>query len=161
MSLSIEDIAKETRVSLGYLDREISKQHVVDFAKYCIPFELIAPYLGLSEDVIDAITEDKSSADLRRRETLKRWKSEFSIKATYRVFTDALLKCGKASSATEICRTLQKEEGERQEGSYLAYSDLLADYLLLIIITLAAATSKAKKTTGQTKTESSQEKQVS
>ena len=114
MPPSLEDIIKKTRVSPEYIEREISDEHVRDFAKYCTSYEEIAPYLKLSDEIIDAI-KDKSSVELRRRETLKRWKRKYSIEATYRVLLEALIQIDKASLANEICCTLQEEEGEIHE----------------------------------------------
>ena len=110
MSVSVEDLAHHSGVSLDYLENQISDQHVLDFAKYCSPFEEIGPHLGLSQKTLEDIQREKRTEELRRRETLKRWKDEFAIKATYRKLIQSLLACQKASSASEICSALKEEE---------------------------------------------------
>lgn len=111
-SPTLEDIAQNAGVSLKYLNNQISDEHVLEFAKYCAPYDEVGPYLGLSDDVIDAIGADKSKEELKRRETLKKWKEQYAMNATYRKFIKALLSCRKASRASEVCRVLQKAEGE-------------------------------------------------
>ena len=69
-------------------------------------WKLIGFHLGLIEADIVAVDGDYRSIDEKRVGMLGRWKEKFAFKATYRVFIEALLSCGKASDAIEGCKAI-------------------------------------------------------
>ena len=71
-------------------------------------WRLIGLYLDLTKADIAAVDEDNRTADEKRAGMLGRWKEKFAFKATYRVFIEALLACGKAEDAVDACKTIVK-----------------------------------------------------
>ena len=69
-------------------------------------WKLIGFHLGLTEADVVAVDGDYRSIDEKRVGMLGRWKEKFAFKATYRVFIEALLSCGKASDAIEGCKAI-------------------------------------------------------
>ena len=111
MSFTVEQLAEKAGVSLGYLNRQISGQHVLEFAKHCSIYQLIGPQLGLEEQELSDIEDDYKKAELKRRAVLERWKKKKTFEATYRRFLEALIKCDWNNNAYQACCTLAKEEG--------------------------------------------------
>lgn len=108
MSVRIEDVAEAGGISLDYLDRQMSDQHVLLFSKYCDPWELIGPHLGHSPSAITAIDRDYRTTELKRRAMIQKWK-EKNIRATYLSFLKVLIDCEKVQSACAICSILGEE----------------------------------------------------
>ena len=86
------------------LDQECSRQDLLNLAKYCVDWQMIGRHLGLSDADIAAVDGDNRTIDEKRIGMLGRWKERFAFGATYRVFIEALLSCGKASDAIEACK---------------------------------------------------------
>ena len=132
MGFTVEELAKEAGVSLAYLKRQISDKHILEFAKHCIPFELIGPYLGLENHDLDSIDADGRKTALKRKATLEVWKEKKTFQATYRAFIQALISCDKNDSAYQVCQALAQEEkgrwlaafGSRQVASSSSHSCL-------------------------------------
>ena len=83
-----------------------SQQDILELSKYCVDWQLIGVYLKLIEADITAVDGDYHSVAEKRIGMLQRWREKFSFKATYRVFIEALLSCGKASDALEACKII-------------------------------------------------------
>jgi hypothetical protein len=71
-----------------------------------VDWQLIGFHLELTKADIAAMDEDYRTAEQKRVEILRKWKEKFAFKATYRVFVEALLSCGKASDALEACKVI-------------------------------------------------------
>ena len=112
MSLSLDEIVQNAGVSLEYLNTTISDAHVLDFAEYFTNYQEIGPYLGLAETTLEEIGRDYHTTKLRRTATLRKFRDEYSTKATYRRLIEALIACKKAFSASKICEKLHEEEGK-------------------------------------------------
>ena len=69
-------------------------------------WQLTGFHLELTKSEITAVDGDCRSIDEKRIGMLVRWKEKFAFKATYRVFIEALLSCGKASDAVDACRAI-------------------------------------------------------
>ena len=69
-------------------------------------WQLIGFHLQLTKADIVAVDGDYRSIDEKRVGMLGRWKERFAFKATYRVFIEALLSCGKASDAIKGCKAI-------------------------------------------------------
>ena len=91
---------------LDVLDQECSQQVLLRLAKHCMHWQLIGYYLLLTEHEITAVDGDYRLIDEKRIGMLGRWKEKFAFKATYRVFIEALLSCGKASDAIDACKAI-------------------------------------------------------
>lgn len=75
------------------------------------------------------------------------------MRATHKVFLEALLKCHRADTATEICRILQKEEGEMTKIQL----QLLHNILLALFRPLSTAEEAAAKSEVAAKSEAAAE----
>ena len=118
MSVTLDEIVQNAKVSLEYLNKTISDAHVLDFAKYFTKYEEIGPHLGLAETTLEEIGRDYHTTELKRRATLRKFRDEYLAKATYHRLIEALIACKMAHSAFKICKELYKEEGK--EGHAIA-----------------------------------------
>lgn len=109
MATSIEEVARAGGVSLAYLQRQVSEAHVLQFSRFCTPWELMGSYFGLTSADISAIARDEHNTELKRRAVIQRWKEANAFKATYHNFIKVLLDHEKAQSAYEVCCILGKE----------------------------------------------------
>ena len=91
---------------LDILDQECSQQDLLCLAKLCVDWQLIGFHLELTKADIVAVDGDCRSVDEKRIGMLGRWKEKTAFKATYRVFLETLLSCGKASDAIEACKVI-------------------------------------------------------
>ena len=69
-------------------------------------WQLIGFHLELTKADIVAVDEDYRTAEQKRVEMLRKWKEKNAFIATYRLFIEALLSCGKASDAIEACKAI-------------------------------------------------------
>ena len=110
MSLSVDDLIAQSGV--WNIDSECSDVDIRDFADFCDPWRQVGLHLGLTKGQLNAIDEDNRTVSLKRLGVLQKWKEMFVFKATYRVLIEALLKCGKADTALQVCNTLAQRQGE-------------------------------------------------
>ena len=94
------------------LDRECTNVDFLDLHTFLDPWELIGQHLKLTQSQINAINEDYKTTDQKRLGLLQKWKEIFAHKATYRVLIAALLACGKAEQALEVCKILAQKQGK-------------------------------------------------
>ena len=100
----------EVGVSPDKLEREVSEEHLLSISKF-LSWRRVAPYLKLGEvEEGDIEMEGKSEAE-KRLILLRRWKSTFAFKATYKVLINTLLSIPIADQAARMCRLLTAEEG--------------------------------------------------
>ena len=105
--LTLQDVAAQAGLKmLDVLDQECSQQVLLRLAKHCVDWQLTGFHLELTKSEITAVDGDYRSIDEKRIGMLGRWKEKFAFKATYRVFIEALLSCGKASDAINACRDI-------------------------------------------------------
>ena len=79
---------------------------MLDLAKLCVDWKLIAKRLGLSDAEVTAVDGDYRTVDEKRQVMLGKWKDKFAFRATYRVFIEALLSNGKAQDAVQACKVI-------------------------------------------------------
>ena len=94
------------------LDRECTNVDLLDLHKFFDPWELIGQHLKLTRSQISAVDGDHKTTDQKRLGVLQKWKEIFAHKATYRVLISALLACGKAEQALEVCKMLAQKQGK-------------------------------------------------
>ena len=111
-SFTVEQMAQQAGLRPDYLKRQISEEHVLEFARLCTDFELIGPYLGLKKHELETIDGDKHKTALKRRALLEVWKEKDTFEATYWKLVDVFIKCERNNSAFEICQILSQEEGK-------------------------------------------------
>ena len=109
-TLTLQDVATQAGIKrLDILDQECSQQVLLRLAKHCVEWQLIGFHLELTKADIVAVDGDYGSVDEKRIGMLGRWKEKFAFKATYRVFIEALLLCGKATDAIEACKVISSK----------------------------------------------------
>ena len=105
----MQEVATQADIgNLDILDQECSQKMLLNLAQHCVDWRLIGLYLDLTKADIAAVDEDNRTADEKRTGILGRWKEKFAFKATYRVFIEALLACGKTEDAVDACKTIAK-----------------------------------------------------
>ena len=95
------------------LDRECTNEDFLDLHKFFDPWELIGQHLKLAQSQISAVDGDYKTTDQKRLGLLQKWKEIFAHKATYRAVIAALLACGKAEQALEVCKILAQKQGKK------------------------------------------------
>ena len=107
--ITLEEIATKAGIDkLDIFDQECSQKMFLSLSQHCVDWRLIGLYLDLTKADIAAVDEDNRIADEKRAGMLGRWKEKFAFRATYRVFIEALLACGKAEDAVNACKTIVK-----------------------------------------------------
>ena len=105
--LTLQDVATQVGLkTLDVLDQECSQQVLLRLAKHCVDWQLTGFHLELTDGEITAVDGDYRSVDEKRIGMVRRWKEKFAFKATYRVFIEALLSCGRASDAVYACKAI-------------------------------------------------------
>lgn len=110
MSHTVEDLA--ARAGVIDINRECDSVDILSLASSFDPWQLIGLHLGLTKAQISAIDGDNSSTDMKRLGALQKWKEKFVFHATYRVLVGALIDCGKAQQALEVCKYLAQKESK-------------------------------------------------
>ena len=120
--LTVEEVATQAGIKLEDLDKECHRAILLKLADTCDHWELIGQHLGLSTAQITAINDDNGYAVLKRLGVFQKWKERFAHKATYKVLVKALLSCGKAQQAIDVCNQLCKQQGQYSVGrlSYIS-----------------------------------------
>ena len=108
MPHTVDELA--ARAGVVDINRECGKDEILSLASFCDPWQLVGRHLGLSEPQISAIDGDNRSTDLKRLGALQKWKEMFVFNATYRVLVGALIDCGKAQQAMDVCKYLAQKE---------------------------------------------------
>lgn len=108
MSYTVDDLA--VRAGVIDINRECGTDDILSLAIFCDPWQLVGRHLRLTDAQINAIDGDNRSTDLKRLGALQKWREMFVFKATYRVLVEALIDCGKAQQASEVCKYLAQKE---------------------------------------------------
>ena len=95
------------------LDRECTNVDFLDLHRFFDPWELIGQHLKLTQSQISAVDGDFKTTEQKRLGLLQKWKEMFAHKATYRALIAALLACGKAEQALEVCKILAQKQGKK------------------------------------------------
>ena len=103
----LEVITSEAGITILDLDKECTEHAILGLAKFCDPWQWVACHLKLTKAEINAIDEDCRSTDVKRLAVLQKWRQKFAMKATYRVFVDALLRCGLVMDASDVCKLVK------------------------------------------------------
>ena len=107
-TITVQDVAAKADINrMEILDQECSQQVLLSLAKRCVEWQLIGRHLRLTEADIAAVDGDNRTVDEKRIGMLVKWKEKHSFEATYRVFIEALLLCGKASDALDACEDIR------------------------------------------------------
>ena len=107
--ITLQEVATRAGIDkLDIFDQECSQKMLLNLAKHCVEWTLIGLYLDLKRADIAAVNGDYQTVDEKRVGMLGRWKDKFAFKATYKVFIEALLACGKTEDAVDACKTIAK-----------------------------------------------------
>ena len=106
-TLTLQEVAAQAGITrLNILDQECSQEILLCLAKHCVEWQLIGLHLKLTDSDIAAVDGDNRTVDEKRVGLLRRWKERLAFKATYLVFVQALLACGKISDAVNACKAI-------------------------------------------------------
>ena len=107
--ITIDELAAQAGIKDINLDQQCFNDDLLSLYNLCDPWELIGQHLKLTRPQISAVDGDNKTTDEKRLGVLQKWKETFAHKTTYRVLVTALLACGKAEQALEVCKTLAQE----------------------------------------------------
>ena len=96
----------EAHISMDILEQECSSEMLPNLAKFCVDWKLVGYHLKLTVAEIAAVDGDNRTVDEKRVGMLVRWREKLVFKATYRVLVQALLDCGRASDAVDVCKAI-------------------------------------------------------
>ena len=125
--VTLEECVREFSISAELLDKRVSDDHLREVSKF-LQWRKVAPYLKLDDSEVEAVDLDGNSEQEKRYKSLQTWKSKFAFKATNKRLIEALLECGRADHAEEVCKLLASLAP--QKGVYIA------TYTLLIVLTV-------------------------
>ena len=108
--VTIDELVVQAGTQEINLDQQCHNNDFLSLYELCDPWELIGQHLKLTQSQISAVDGDNKTTDQKRLGLLQKWKEIFAHKATYRVLVTALLACGKAEQALEVCKTLAQEK---------------------------------------------------
>ena len=108
-SVTLEDIVEHCKISKDDLDEQCSEEHLLKIAeKVSGKWEVYAPDLGLSDNDIETLRANHSSAPLQSRHAFKLWEERAAFRATYlHLVENVFLKHGNAKMATFVCKLLK------------------------------------------------------
>ena len=89
------------------IDKPTSDDHLCAIALFLHKWRTVAPYLGLSENDLDAIEQEEKDEQVKRLKALQRWKGKFGFKATYKMLLNVLLSLAMADVAENVCLLLK------------------------------------------------------
>ena len=108
---TLEEVATQAGIdNLDIFNQECSQMMLLNLSKHCVDWMLIGLYLELSRADIASVNGDYQTVDEKRVGMLGRWKEKYAFKATYRVFIEALLACGKTEDALNACKTITRRK---------------------------------------------------
>ena len=123
------------------VNRECRDDHILEISQQLEQWELVATRLGLTLAEIEAIKYNNRSIDMRRYNTLKKWKSKALLgTATYRVLLQALLALSCNDLANQVCSLLKESLREsllKQWQQRKIFDDALRDGAVTVKITNA------------------------
>ena len=102
---SVQDLVRHCGLKEAWLEREVTREHFHELSQYLLDWRKLAPFLELSKADVNDIEENNRRAEDKRESFLEKWQQK-SMKPTYRVLVDALLKCEMVHDAKCVCRLL-------------------------------------------------------
>ena len=119
------------------LDQACRDDHLSEIALSLTDWQSLAPFLGLSEvDEREIVCRYPHDLQMQNIAMLRKWKSEFGQRATYRKLVQVFFKRGKCDTVGKLCHILLQEEAESiQQQPAIQHSEMrtaipsYADYL--------------------------------
>lgn len=100
---TLEDLLARFQISEHQLREKLSDEHLPAIARLVTNHGIVGPELGLTQQEMQAIQVDGQSEEVRRLNTLRKWREKYSINATYQELLKALLNCEMAEQAEKVC----------------------------------------------------------
>ena len=108
-SITPEQLLTRAGVEKDLGDKECSDDHILEISCFLEKWELVVSHLGLENPHIEEVKHNScDDIKLIRLNALRKWKSLFAFKATYRELLQALLKSGSTNHAVRVCNLLGK-----------------------------------------------------
>ena len=114
--ITLWDCVREFSVPVELLDNKITDEHIREVSRF-LQWRRVAPYLKLNDSEIEAVDLDGNNEEEKRYKSLLTWKRKFAFRAIYRSLIEALLECGRADHAEEVCKLLASLTP--QKGGYI------------------------------------------
>lgn len=106
--ITLDDCIEQFGLDDEVLGTECSEEHILAVSSFLDDWKGVARHLELTDSEVEEVDSDgKDEAD-KRHKTLKKWKSKFAFKATYKKLIQALLDSGKGDHAAKVCKLLKK-----------------------------------------------------
>ena len=90
------------------LQQQCSQHLLLQLAKFCVDWRLIAFHLQMTEADIAAVDEEYRTVEEKRIGLLTKWNERGAYKSTYEVFIKSLLSCGRVSDAVDACKAISE-----------------------------------------------------
>ncbi len=107
--MTVKEIVDCVGISLKDLNKEISREHLLDIGPLLKNWKLYADLLELTSSQIQGIQVDLNlSYGMKGQEVLKLWHEKQVFKATYCRLVDVCLKLKHCDVARDICNIVKK-----------------------------------------------------
>ncbi len=103
----MSDILDHCGVIDAQLKNSCSNEDITAIAGFLVSWRTLAPHLGLDESDEEEIEEDGREEAEKKLKALRKWKSKFAHKATYKVLVEALVKANMAEHAMLVCQVVK------------------------------------------------------
>lgn len=125
MAITLQDLIDRFHLSKDQLDGEFREEHLVKAARIIADHEVLGQQLGLSNDMATINSEkDTQSKGLA---LLKKWRQRSAWKATYCKLIEALLECGRADCARDVCiELLTQSKYKHRAKNVIMHSQFLS-----------------------------------
>ncbi len=104
---TVNEILAHCGVTDAQLENPCSNDDITAIARFLISWRTLAPHLGLDESEEEEIEEDGREEAEKKLKALRKWKSKFAHKATYKVLVEALVNINMAEHARHICQLVE------------------------------------------------------
>ncbi len=104
---SVSEILAHCEVTDAQLENPCSSEDITTIAGFLVSWRTLAPHLGLDESEEEEIEEDVREEAEKKLKALRKWKSKFAHKATYKVLVEALAKVNMADHAMHVCQLVE------------------------------------------------------
>ena len=107
--VSLQELIDYYHLSQSQLNAEISDEHLTEVSRIVGDHEMLGHELKLTSENMVEVKQAKT-LELQKLAMLTKWKQRSCWKAKYCTLIEALLKCGRADCATDMCKLLTQSE---------------------------------------------------
>lgn len=108
--ITFQDVLDEAKISAEVLKEPCSEDTTLQLSNFCDPWNVVALHLKLNHTEIDDIDRDCKTTEEKRIKVLQKWREAFAFKATTETFVKALVSCGRADPALQVCKLFEGQK---------------------------------------------------